>query len=470
MPHEIVQKMDEAVELDVTVESKSAATFLGLRVTALFEMLILLAMITGASFLFEGGQRFIGVKPHPFWAVLLLIVAQYGTKEALICTVFASLFLYVGNLPSQDIQGTFEYFFDLLYLPLLWMTVSLVIGELVTKQISERDRLSRKLGDSEREKRTITEAYKRMKTNKETLETRLAGELKSSITVFDMAKTLKSLEKHEINYAIEKVILSVMQPKKFSVFEAQEKGFVLSNSYGWEDADEFEEEYGQNDALSLHIMGNKKVLSIINESEQKILSAQGVMACPIINSATGEIYGMLKIEMMDFDLLTSTTIETFRMLGEWVGAAYSNANRFAEVRADSIMNYDHMLFSYSFFKKQQEFLVTLAMRIGFDLSMITVRLANAGDLDDQGRNQSAKQLGSAVRHTLRRIDHVFNERRRDSEFAIMLPGTPLSDCHIVVDKIERELDKQQDKSIVDRVWYSFTVQTLYEKGGVIDKK
>ena len=41
-----------------------------------------------------------------------------------------------------------------------------------------------------------------------------------------------------------------------------------------------------------------------------------------------------KIEKIDFEQLTSTTLEIFRMLGEWIGAAYANAQRFEEVSVE----------------------------------------------------------------------------------------------------------------------------------------
>ena len=56
----------------------------GLRAAALAESLVLLgAALLVDQFLFNG-DRFAGVSPHPFWIVVLLVAAQYGTSEALV--------------------------------------------------------------------------------------------------------------------------------------------------------------------------------------------------------------------------------------------------------------------------------------------------------------------------------------------------------------------------------------------------
>src|ERR1044071_3911480 len=73
----------------------------GLRVTAIVETVVLLGCALAADQLLFSGDRFTSVSPHPFWAVVLLIAAQYGTGEALFAAALSGAALLINNLPEQ---------------------------------------------------------------------------------------------------------------------------------------------------------------------------------------------------------------------------------------------------------------------------------------------------------------------------------------------------------------------------------
>ena len=54
-----------------------------------------------ADHLLFGGDRFAAVSPHPFWIVVLLIAAQYGTSEALAAAALASAALLSTTCRSR---------------------------------------------------------------------------------------------------------------------------------------------------------------------------------------------------------------------------------------------------------------------------------------------------------------------------------------------------------------------------------
>ena len=54
----------------------------------------------------------------------------------------------------------------------------------------------------------------------------------------------------------------------------------------------------------------------------------------MIDSETGEVFGMLKIEKMDLLEFNLSRLETFRIVCELIGTAYSNAKRFKKLQQD----------------------------------------------------------------------------------------------------------------------------------------
>src|SRR5687767_11834976 len=76
----------------------------GLRQSALLEMALFFAVALAADWWFGTGRAFSGVNPHPYWAIVLLMAAQYGTSEALTAAVIAIAFRWVFDWPVSGLS------------------------------------------------------------------------------------------------------------------------------------------------------------------------------------------------------------------------------------------------------------------------------------------------------------------------------------------------------------------------------
>ncbi|MCP5361526.1 MAG: GAF domain-containing protein [Hyphomicrobiales bacterium] len=452
------------IDEDLVPQRLRPRYFIGFRLSALLETLAFLSFCLLLDFLFGEGNRFWSVSPHPFWIVVLLVAVQYGTKEAVVAALLSSAFLLVGNLPAQQLQTTYEYLLEISQRPILWLATSVVLGEMRVRQIRERNDLRNRLYTAERETYTITRAYQRLKEVKESLETRLAGEMRSAISIYEAAKALRSLDRGQIIHAVQDVIHATLNPQKFSLYVIEESGLRLATTQGWDESDHFVQFYPSDTPLYQRIVGEKKILCVVNENDERILTGQGIVAGPLIDGVSGEIFGMLKVEKMDFAALNMRTIETFRIVCEWIGMAYANAGKYQFAKQDSIINYDQMVFSHSFYRRQSDFLSALAKRVGFDLTVIFIRLTNAAELSERERNHCARLLGDAVRASLRKVDHIFNERRSESDFAILLPGTGEENAGVVVRKIKDGMLARKEE-LISTARYAFSIQVLHKVEG-----
>lgn len=441
--------------------------FFGIRRSALLEMALFYIVVIGISHVFSDGTRFVHVTPHPFWVIMLLILLQYGANEALVCAVFSSIVLYAWNMPEQLITETmYDYLLRITMEPFLWIATAIVTGGIRTRQILRYKEMKEDLEVAERGIDTITDAYSKVKALNESMETRLAGELSSSINTYKAARALESLNQQDILPAVENVISATLSPKKFSVFSFSDHGFDTSSTYGWVSGDPYASHFPPEHKLYQVIIGGQRIVCAINKEDARILTGEGLLAGPLINNTTGEVFGMLKIEELSFGDLSIHTVETFRVLCEWIGVAYGRAGTYTKVKESSVINQESNLFSFSFFQQQKEFLTALARRVGFDFSMITVKLANAETLKKEERIQSAISLGKAVQGSLRKVDQIFDAKRTGEEFFILLPGTPLANTQIVVDKIKKFLQDQKT-TLTENARYSFATQELFDKKDTI---
>jgi GAF domain-containing protein len=433
----------------------------GLRRSALIETLLMLVILVVMDYVFFGGTRFFDVNPHPFWIVVLLIAAQYGTGEALMAAVIATLFYLVGNVPViPNGTGRYDFLYQIAINPLLWFMVGWGIGELRQRHIRERDRLMTELEDSTRREQLIADSYQTVRTRKESLEIQVAGQLTSSIAAYRAAKAVETLDPKAVMQGIERLVSAVLAPQKFSLYLLHDQRLTATIQHGWAAGDVYMREFDSFHPLYQSIFGTRDVLVIANEQHEKILGDQGMLAAPVFDPATGAVVGMLKVEQMEFLSLSLNTVETFRALAEWIGTALINARNYQTVRSEAMVNPEHNLLSYGYFKRQSDYLARLGKRVGFDVSLLVISLTDAERLEEQERITIIRQISEVVRKTLRMVDLAFDYQTNGQEYSILLPATKPAGAQIVRDKIARELDRQIAAG--RNVKFTYIVQGLYE--------
>jgi len=308
---------------------------MGIRLSALIEIALFFIAMLVIDFVAGTGTRFISVSPHPFWIILLLITVQYGAMEALFCAIIASLVLLVGNMPVQEVtENIYDYVLRTMTLPFLWIGTATILGGIRTRQQNERNSLREKLKHTDEQARMITKAYKKMMQQKESLERRLAEELYSSVTVYRAATALETIDQRTISEAVRNIMQTTMNPEKFSFFELNQSTgasrLVVKAAQGWGDDDNYYSSYSETSDLFCTIIGERRIVCVLNPDDDRILMGQGVIAGPIIDPATGDVFGMLKIEAHGLRDFTIRNIEIFRILCEWVGMAYVNTQKYQQ--------------------------------------------------------------------------------------------------------------------------------------------
>lgn len=441
--------------------TKEPSRILGLRTSAVLEMLFGLVAIALLDYFFGTGDRFWNVNPHPFWAVVIIIAAQYGTGEGLLSAILATLFLLVGNLPEQQ-EGIahFTYIYTIAINPILWVVAGWLLGELRQRHIRERNALVRELEDSSQRENLIAESYSFVKSRKESLEIQVSGQLTSSIEAYRAAKSVETLDPKSVMQGVERLVKSVLGPQKFSLYLFNDNRLTATIIHGWTPEDKFLQEIDSYNPIYRSVVGQRELLVVANEDHELTLNNQGIMAGPIMDADGRQVVGMLKVEQMDFTSLSLNSVETFRALCEWIGTALINARNYQTIKSDAITSPDHNMFSYSYFKRQSEYMRVLAKRVGFNLSMLVIKLNDAKNLSDNDRIMIAHQIGESVKSVLRSVDLAFDYQTDGEEYSILLPATTQSGAAIVRDKIASDMDRHlRGKGGVS---FNYIVSSLHE--------
>ena len=435
--------------------------FLGFRVSAIIEAIVLIAIFLIMDAAFGAGNRFMDVNPHPFWVVVILLAVQYGTNEGLLAALLASAALFLGNFPVQP-EGIdrYDFLYDVFIVPILWFVFGWLIGEIRMRHVRERNRLTKDLEDSHGREELISESYNFVKTRKEALEVQVAGQLTSAIEAYRAAKAVETLDPKSVMQGIETLISSVLGPQKFSLYLFHDNRLTATILHGWQQSDNYLQEIDSFSPLYQAIVGQQQTLIIANEEHERSLDGQGLIAGPILDPETRRVVGMLKIEQMDFISMSLNTVESFKALAEWIGTALINARNYQTVKSEAMVNPERGLLSYSYFQRQSDYMSKLAKRLGFNLTMLVIKINENDGLDDTQRITIARQIGESVRKVLRSVDLAFDYQTDGIEYSVLLPATPMRGANIVRDKIAADLETATGS--MPNVQFSFIVQSLHE--------
>jgi PleD family two-component response regulator len=99
------------------------------------------------------------------------------------------------------------------------------------------------------------------------------------------------------------------------------------------------------------------------------------------------------------------------------------------------------MLTYNYFKRQSDYLAKLAKRVGFDLSLLIIKINDAKSLSDTDRVTVARQIGESVKTVLRSVDLAFDYQTDGEEYSILLPATTQAGANVVREKIAKDMER-----------------------------
>lgn len=396
---------------------------LGLRVVALVEAAAFLALALAYDHFLGANDRLASVSPHPFWAIVLLVAAQYGSKEGLAAALMSSAALLAGNLPEQGFsEDLYAWLLRSTTQPLLWTFAAIGIGEIRDSHRRERDRLREELQEAREQAFGITEAYERLSALKDHLEARVASQVRTVHSVFLSTRGIERQDIGEVLAGAQELVSGVLTPRKFSLFLRGPNGLEAAFGEGWAGADGYAAEFGSDTPLFQAVVLHRQFVVATRPSHQLILGAEGLLAGPIVNEETGEVLGMLKIEEMDFLDLNPATVTTFRVLCNWLGAAFLRAQQWEQSEASRYFDPVRRLLPAAMFEMQRDLALVTADRLGHDVGALFVGF-DLPDWAPPGMQAAVARVTSRACETCLSPDQPrFDWRRDGHDVAILMPG------------------------------------------------
>lgn len=441
-------------------------TILGLRRTALIEIAgYLLVALLLDHFAFSN-DRFWTVAPHPFWPLILLMAVQYGTSEALIATALCTGALLAGNMPAQSInQDVYAYMLAVVTQPFMWMIASLVLGEIRMRHIRERNELEESLAQSLGQEREVATAFERVNTVRQSLEGRIASQLRTAVTMYQAARSLDRQDPSEVLLGVVDTVLAILNPVKCSLYLLRDDALEISIGHGWTREDNMTRVFKSTSTLFQEVIGSQRVLCAVNPSDELVLTGEGVLAGPLVDRGTGAVLGMLKIEELGFLDLHFSNIQTFTVLCDWIADSYLSAQHFEAARDAGSGDDQTQVLTYTAFERQRDYLQRVAGTLHFDLCMIVIRAENADEIGGRKAASIPAVLREVSSGLLRSSDLLCEYQPGGLQYCVLLPGVSAEKTS----EIARRLAEALQGPLAERIAparFQITEQSLYQRAPV----
>ena len=432
----------------------------GIKLIAMAEILIFLIALTVYSFYFDDGKRFIDIHPHPFWFILLIVIIQYDTPEIVFCLIMMILFLYVGNLPKYTVwTSDIDYISAICKQPLGWIIVALILDAIKRKRIKNREMLYEEITKLQKINDTLARSFKDSESKRIEIESRLASEKNSFVKTNDSIQILSSMTLENYKTIISSLILSLLNPQKFSFYIMKPEGLELDMQIGWTAEDKYNKFFSSNDLLYRYIVGEKKILSINKAEYEKILFSNGVVAGPVLDIDSGEICGMLKFEEYDFAKLTNKNIEIFKILSNRIGATYIGLLKQERLRKSMFIDDDNKFYSSYYYDCHKSCLTHMAGRMKFSLSSIDIAVTNSDEYSNAEKNELSSLLLKLIQSHCRATDKFFGSKNHDLKYILLLPGATHDSAKVVLDKFKTRLSLIKNP-LIEKALFAYEIKEV----------
>jgi GAF domain-containing protein len=404
----------------------------------LVEVLLGFALISAVNIIwFRSNLGFLGVSPHPYWIVVLLLSTRYGFLAGIFCGMLAASVCLALTVLGRQGTTLFELFRMLLGEPLLFILVGAVLGEITQ---SVRSRYEALLAEHEELAATfaqLKDRYDALIKAKQEVDTRILSQEQTLTTMHETAHALRSLSEEQIYPAALEMVAKFLGAEACSIYVFDAGRLRLKGSLG--EAGDFERPADRlpDDGFSGRAFTSGKVISVNVALEMyekgELPDADVLISAPLLTSSRKPL-GVVNIERLPFLKFNSQTIRMAEVFAGWCADALENALLYTDTKSKTITDDITGAYTIGYLHARLTEECARARRYKTELSFIVLDILGYSDYAEAQQREILTSLSNALKQLLRNIDLLFSGDE-PGRYYILMPNTPLAGAKIVGGKI-----------------------------------
>lgn len=364
------------------------------------------------------------------------IAAIYGTFEGVICAAVYGLVYLTGLF--IDTEQTFSADWPTL-IPLTWLFTALIAGEIRLYFKEQEGNTAKELYTAQKK---LDKLFEQQKQNRNRIQL-LEREIKSS--QYDLSATITTLcelitlKPSQILLRSEKAILHCLAPNKFSLYALGNNVIEAVVSHGWLDSDHYPLRFDSSTELYKRVILNKETLYNQHEEQKRILQNDGILAVPLQDGLTGDVFGLIKIEEMDLSLSTKGVEKLAQALSFFIGTAYGFSSFLQRALKEAVHAKEGGFYTLDFVKEFFTPLKALMDELGRPLFILSLVINKDDELFTINH---LRHLHVVLKKLLPVFSWLCYRSERRHEITILLPSVQPEDLEEIQKKINQELKRQ----------------------------
>ena len=295
------------------------------------ETLLLLGLMAILNMGFMPGHPgFLGIRPNPFWVVILLVTGRYGFRAGLLSSLTAAA-IYMGlistRVADQVIAVRDLFTWEYASPAVLFIAGGTILGMIVQRHLDQRADLTQENELLVQDNLTIKAGEEELRDLNTELASRVVGATDTLPVLYRFAKKLNVPDMNEIYSALTELVMEVIKAGRVSVYELDGDELKLHSRNGRRV--EGPELYLPADLREM-VLDQRRLITVDDLVERDIQRADLYLCGPMTAGPSGRVLGLLIVEQMEFIRYNPATIRLFRVITDWACTSLEKAAQYQQ--------------------------------------------------------------------------------------------------------------------------------------------
>jgi hypothetical protein len=271
-----------------------------------------------------------GVSAHPYFVVVALLAARYGTVAGLASTIALVVVYVFGGLARSGDPRAIP---SLLEAPHVITVSGLFLFSVIIGGFSDAYRRRIKIAEAKiRDHKEYLNALERqnellIQTNRE-LRNRMMEEHPSFQTLFEMAQKLCTRNGQIVYSVVLDILEEHLQAARSSFYLVKGNMLQLAACIGWDQIQEHDQVLSIDHCQIIKQAVRKKKLVSLKDfvyRDERTLGDR-IIAAPVCSQTDGKVIGVITIEKIPFDRFTPQTLRILSLVADWTSKALTQSS------------------------------------------------------------------------------------------------------------------------------------------------
>jgi len=383
---------------------------------------------------FPGIPGFLGIKPNPYWLVILPTATGFGFRAGIISGLACSV-LVIGYV-CHDMHV--DHVWDVILLfknPniygqfLLFVGGGCIIGEVREVKNRKFRELSMEYYDLEDGHEQLTKAYDQLSEINKEVDTHITGTEQTLLKLYQAEQSLKSLREIDIYPSVIEVLKDFISVEACSIYRLHDNQLQMTARLN-----------DDNSRIKKRRKGFSVMKKAIHSKETiSMFNHPGIIICAPLIDSKNEVIGLVNIEKVPKMKMNPQTVRMTTLIAQQCAAAIQKASAYEETKKHHITDDITGALNFDYFQQRLDEELQRSRRYKYTFCILTIEIKDFTKFHKSVRADLRLALTTIIFKRIRGVDLLFHDAQ-PHRFIIFLPNTPYVGAQVVKSRMGEYID------------------------------